>query len=146
MPKSFVIDVSLDSTTYHLPLPQDPDILTEFFNGLVRHYFHISNPADHGRGMSAGDCCRDFREHPDGRLHAIIKSRPYLPYSHSMQEAETGRPAMETTELHDARSWLRDTIATLDRLHAAARRTSQPLSDGDMELLSQRLLGYKGIC
>ena len=131
VPESFVIDVSLDDTTYEIQLPQDPDILTEFFNGLGRNYFHISNPAEHGRGMSTDDCCRYYREHPDGRLHAIIMSRPYLPYSQSMQEPGTGRPVVETTELQEATEWLQDAIATLGRLRAAAPGTGQPSSDED---------------
>ncbi|KAI2791748.1 hypothetical protein POX_c04626 [Penicillium oxalicum] len=134
IPESFVVDVSLDDTTYELQLPQNSDILTELFNVLGKNYFHILNPAEHGRGMSTDDYCRYYREHPDGRLDAIIMSRPNLSYSRSTQKPGTGRPVVETTELLEAREWLQDAIAMLGRLRAAAHEASQPSSDGDLEL------------
>lgn len=117
MPESYAIDVTVDDTTHHLRIPCDPGILSPFLNGLGNHYFHISNPADHGRGMSVSDCCNYYRENPHGRLHAIVMSRPNLPFSNdSMQDSEFVQPVMELPELQRAKSWLRDAIATLDRL------------------------------
>lgn len=114
-PAGYVVDVTVDDMTHHLCIPRDPNTLYQFFIGLGEHYFHISNPTDHGRGMSADDCCVYYRENPHSRLHAILMSRPHLPFSDDlMQGSDLAPPVMETPELQGARNWLQSAIATLD--------------------------------
>jgi hypothetical protein len=121
-PTGYAVDVTVDDETRHLCLPHDMNTLFQFFQGLGEHYFHISNPADHERGMTADDCCGYYRENPHSRLHAVLMSRPYHPFSDDpMQGADFAPPAMETPELQDARHWLQSAIATLDQLNAASQ-------------------------
>lgn len=130
VPTGYAVDVTVDDETHHLCLPHDLNTLFQFFQGLGEHYFYISNPADHERGMTADDCCGYYRENPHSRLHAVLMSRPYHPFSDDpMQGADVAPSAMETPELQDARHWLQSAIATLDQLNAAGQSLFEGSSD-----------------
>ncbi|KAJ5160977.1 uncharacterized protein N7482_007981 [Penicillium canariense] len=104
----FMVEIIFGDERRTLKLPEDQQIITQFFDDLTQHHFHVTIPGENGKSLDNDACHSYFVRNPCSRLQAeFLSGSSFIVYGSTQRIGKRRRlDIYESPHYYDAKSWL----------------------------------------
>jgi len=104
----YLIDIIFGDERRTLKLPEDQQTITQFFDDLTQHHFHVTIPDENGKSLDNNSCHSYFVRNPWSILQAEFLSGSSFIVSNSAQSIgkRKRQDIQESPHYYEAKSWL----------------------------------------
>ncbi|CAI7624440.1 unnamed protein product [Penicillium pancosmium] len=106
--EKFIVEIVFGDERRTLKLPENQQIITQFFDDLNHHHFHVTIPGESGKSLDNDACPSYFVRNPSSRLQAeFLSGSSFLVYSSAQTIGKRRRLDIhESPHYHEAKRWL----------------------------------------